>query len=69
MGRITELVERAIRMESAPPGAWWVPAEHGGGAPRLAEVNAATDPDLVREIQRELQTLGERRRALTAIDE
>ncbi len=47
MGRITELVERAIRAESAPPGAWWVPAEHGGGAPRLAEVNARLEAQVV----------------------
>jgi len=40
MGRITELVEQAIAAEGAPPGAWWVPAAHGGGAPRLAEVEA-----------------------------
>jgi hypothetical protein len=40
MARITALVERAIAEEGAPPGSWWVPAEHGGGAPRLAEVDA-----------------------------
>jgi len=43
MGRITALVERAIAEEDAPPGSWWVPAEHGGGAPRLAEVDARLD--------------------------
>jgi len=38
MTRITTLVERAISDEAAPAGSWWVPAAHGGGAPRLAEV-------------------------------
>jgi len=38
MGRITALVERSIVTESAPAGSWWVPAQHGGSAPRLADV-------------------------------
>jgi 1-acyl-sn-glycerol-3-phosphate acyltransferase len=38
--RIAGLVEQEIRDEAAPPGAWWVPAVHGGGAPRPEEVQA-----------------------------
>jgi len=38
MDRIAALVDRAIREEAAPPGSWWVPAAHGGGAPRPEEV-------------------------------
>jgi len=40
MARITALVDRAITLEDAPPGAWWVPAERGGSAPRIEEVEA-----------------------------
>lgn len=40
MRRITELVELSIATESAQPGSWWVPAEHGGSAPRLADIAA-----------------------------
>jgi len=38
MARIGALVDAAILAEAAPPGSWWVPADRGGGAPRLAEV-------------------------------
>jgi len=38
VARIAALVERAIAEEDAPAGAWWVPAAHGGGAPRPEEV-------------------------------
>ena len=40
MGRISALVDRAIEIEAAPAGSWWVPAERGGGAPRIEEVDA-----------------------------
>jgi len=48
MARITALVTRAIAEESAPAGSWWVPAAHGGGAPRLEEVAARLE-EQVRE--------------------
>jgi 1-acyl-sn-glycerol-3-phosphate acyltransferase len=38
MARITALVTRAVAEEAAPEGSWWVPAEFGGGAPRIADV-------------------------------
>ncbi len=40
ISRIAALVEEAIREEDAPPGAWWVPAAHGGSAPHPEEVQA-----------------------------
>lgn len=40
MGRISALVDRAIELEGAPAGSWWIPAERGGGAPRIEEVDA-----------------------------
>jgi 1-acyl-sn-glycerol-3-phosphate acyltransferase len=40
MGRIGALVDAAILAEGAAPGSWWVPADRGGGAPRLEEVAA-----------------------------
>ncbi len=40
MARITTLVDRAITLEDAPPGSWWVPAARGGSAPRIEEVDA-----------------------------
>ena len=40
MTRITALVDRAIALEDAPKGSWWVPAERGGAAPRIEEVDA-----------------------------
>jgi 1-acyl-sn-glycerol-3-phosphate acyltransferase len=38
MARIAALVDRTIAADPAPPGAWWVPAERGGSAPREEEV-------------------------------
>jgi 1-acyl-sn-glycerol-3-phosphate acyltransferase len=38
MGRIGALVDELIAEDAAPPGAWWVPAERGGSAPLLADV-------------------------------
>ena len=55
MERITVLVERAIAEEAAPPGAWWVPAAHGGSAPRLADVD--------RRLEQQVEERRERRRA------
>jgi 1-acyl-sn-glycerol-3-phosphate acyltransferase len=40
MQRIAALVDTLIELDAAPPGAWWVPAERGGSAPRLEEVQA-----------------------------
>jgi 1-acyl-sn-glycerol-3-phosphate acyltransferase len=40
MGRIGGLVDELIALDAAPPGAWWVPAERGGSAPRLDEVTS-----------------------------
>ena len=40
MSRIGVLVDELIAEEAAPQGAWWVPAERGGGAPREEEVRA-----------------------------
>jgi hypothetical protein len=40
MARIGTLVDAAIRAEDAPAGSWWVPADRGGGAPRMEEVAA-----------------------------
>jgi 1-acyl-sn-glycerol-3-phosphate acyltransferase len=40
MARITTLVTELVAEEGAPAGSWWVPAELGGGAPRLADVTA-----------------------------
>ncbi len=40
MGRIGALVDACIADEGAPPGAWWVPADRGGGAPSRDEVTA-----------------------------
>jgi 1-acyl-sn-glycerol-3-phosphate acyltransferase len=65
MGRITELVERSIATESAPPGSWWVPAERGGGAPRLADVEAGLQAQ-IEERRSARQLRGHRR--LTAGD-
>ena len=56
MARITELVERAILEEGAAPGAWWVPAAHGGGAPRLAEVDARLESQVEERRQRRRRT-------------
>jgi 1-acyl-sn-glycerol-3-phosphate acyltransferase len=56
MGRITTLVERAIVEEGAPEGSWWVPAEHGGSAPRLAEVNARLEAQVQERRARRLGT-------------
>jgi len=38
--RITALVAACVRAEDAPAGSWWVPAEFGGGAPRMADIEA-----------------------------
>lgn len=38
MGRIGTLVDELIAEDAAPPGSWWVPAERGGSAPRLVDV-------------------------------
>jgi 1-acyl-sn-glycerol-3-phosphate acyltransferase len=38
MSRITALVDELIAEEAAPPGSWWVPAERGGTAPRLEDI-------------------------------
>jgi len=56
MSRITTLVERAIGEENAPSGAWWVPAELGGGAPRLAEVDARLGAQVEERRERRLGT-------------
>jgi len=58
MGRITELVDRAISEEAAAPGAWWVPASHGGSAPRLAEVDARLDAQVEERRAQRRKTLG-----------
>jgi 1-acyl-sn-glycerol-3-phosphate acyltransferase len=56
MARITSLVELAIADEGAPPGSWWVPAEHGGGAPRLAEVDARLEAQVEERRGRQRRT-------------
>jgi 1-acyl-sn-glycerol-3-phosphate acyltransferase len=41
--RMTEMLDEAIAdypAEEQPPGAWWLPASHGGSAPTLAEAAA-----------------------------
>jgi len=52
MARITTLVERAITEEAAAPGAWWVPAEHGGSAPRLSEIDARLEAQVAERRER-----------------
>jgi len=43
MGRIGALVDELIALDDAPAGAWWMPAERGGSAPRRDEVQARLD--------------------------
>jgi len=56
MARITTLVDRAIALEDAPPGSWWVPKARGGGAPSIEEVDACLQAQ-VDERRRKRQAL------------
>ena len=58
MGRIGVLVDQLIAEDGAPPGAWWVPAERGGGALRPEEVAARLE---VQRRERRERRLGKER--------
>jgi 1-acyl-sn-glycerol-3-phosphate acyltransferase len=47
MRRIAEMVDALIAIEAAPPGAWWVPADRGGSAPRFEDIRARLDAQVV----------------------
>ena len=58
MARIGVLVDELIAEDAAPPGAWWVPAERGGGAPREEEVRARLEAQRAERRARRLGTDG-----------
>jgi 1-acyl-sn-glycerol-3-phosphate acyltransferase len=47
MGRIGRLVDELIALDAAPPGAWWVPADRGGAAPRFEDIKDRLDAQVV----------------------
>jgi 1-acyl-sn-glycerol-3-phosphate acyltransferase len=55
MRRIGILVDRTIAAEGAPAGAWWVPAERGGSAPRAEEVRERLEAQVRERRERRLR--------------
>ena len=47
MQRIGAMVDELIGLDPAPAGAWWVPADRGGSAPRLEDIRARLDEQVV----------------------
>jgi len=47
MRRIGAMVDELIGLDPAPAGAWWVPADRGGSAPRLEDIRARLDAQVV----------------------
>jgi 1-acyl-sn-glycerol-3-phosphate acyltransferase len=63
MARIAGLVDDLIALDDAPDGAWWVPAERGGAAPRFEDIkdrlDAQVDERRDRAISRRRRTAAE----------
>ncbi len=55
MAALLDQTIRAYPAEEQPPGAWWLPASYGGGAPTLAEAARLDEEEKRRRAERRLQ--------------